>query len=262
MLSEWAKAVRKTARGRLVIHHRTGDDCWLDLVVAYWEGMLPDAQPVPSSKFARVHRRGNLYFKRYLVRDWRDAVKNVFRASRARRALESGMMVASLGFHIPQPVCLIEGHGQSALLTEAIADAPNVRDWLNKPEFGVAACRPRKRTLLRALAQEVAAWHNAGLHHADMRVGNILCRAEGGRWTLFWLDNEAVRHYARLPESQRVHNLMQINMEQFGVSLTDRLFFWKCYAAKAGISAAAGRRIIRRVMRYTQRRWRQRGWLK
>lgn len=261
MLSDWVRVVKKTSQGRIAIHHRPDDVRWADQAVAYWEGRLAGLEPVPSSKFARVHRRENYYFKRYLVRGWRDAFKNLFRASRARRALERGEDIESLGFYAPRAVCLIESGRECALVTEAINNAPNFREWLNKPELGVVTSRKKKRALLRAVAEVVAAWHNAGLHHADLRIGNLLCRQEAGLWKFFWLDNEGVTRHRRVPEDLRVHNLMQVNMERTGVTLTDRLFFWRCYAAKAGIRKSDERRIMRAVIDYTRQRWKERGWL-
>jgi hypothetical protein len=221
---------------------------------------------VPSSKFAQVHRHDGLYFKRYLIRDWRDVLKHAFRPSRARRALLRGEELAALGIGAPRAVCLVEETRLglvrgSALVTESIDNAPNLRDWLNKPDLGVCGRKRERRVLLAAFAREVARWHNAGLHHADMRIGNILCRTSPSGWTFHWLDNEGNARYSTLPDSERVHNLMQVNMERTGVTLTDRMFFWDAYAEAANVDPMEGRAIQRAVIDYTQRRWKERGWL-
>jgi hypothetical protein len=262
MLQAWIRVTRRP----ILIWHRPGESAWADDAPAYWEGRLAGLQPVPASKTAIVHRRGSLYFKRYLIRNRGDVLKHLFFASRARRALLRGEELAAAGIHVPRPACLIEERRWgtvtgSALVTEAIDDAPNLRDWLNKPDLGVAGRHGAKRELLAAFAREVARWHNAGFHHADMRIGNILCRREAGGWTFHWLDNEGNSRHRVIPAQERVHNLMQVNMERTGVSLTDRMYFWKAYAAAAGIPAKEERTLQRAVMAYTQRRWKERGWL-
>ena len=261
MLSDWVKVVKKTSQGRITIHHKPGDARWVDTAVAYWENRLPGLEPVPASKFARVQRRDGYFFKRYMVRGLHDAMKDWFRPSRARRALDCGEDIESLGFNAPRSVCLIEDGRESALVTEAIENAPDFRAWLNKPELGVAASRKKKRVLLRAVAEHIATWHNAGLHHPDLRIGNLLCRQDSGVWRFFWLDNEAITRHGHLPERLRIHNLMQVNMERTGVTLADRMYFWHCYVEKAGIRERDQRRILRGVMDWTQKRWHERGWL-
>jgi hypothetical protein len=222
---------------------------------------------VPSSKVAEVHQRDGFYFKRYLIRDWRDVLKHAFRPSRARRALQRGEELTQLGIHTPRAVCLIEEKRGgfvrgSALVTETIDNAPNLRAWLNTPELGVEGNRKKRRALLAAFAREVARWHNAGLHHADMRIGNILCRPDAAGWIFHWLDNEGNRRYAALPEAERVHNLMQVNMERTGITMADRMFFWRVYAEACGLPAERERAIQFAVIDYTQRRWKERGWLR
>ena len=186
--------------------------------------------------------------------------------SRAKRALIRGEEIQALGFSSPRVLCLIEERRagfvrQSALITEAIHDASNIRDWLDRPELEVANSIRRKRQLLRAFGRAVGAWHEAGLYHGDMRTSNILCRTSKGEFTFFWLDNERSRKFALLPMRFRVHNLMQVNMERRGVTLMDRMRFWKAYLEETHISSNQQKRIIWKVIRKTKKRWKKRGWM-
>ncbi|UCD70747.1 MAG: hypothetical protein JSW70_07000 [Syntrophobacterales bacterium] len=244
----------------------------MNLALAYWQGKLNGLSIVRSSRFAIVHKfsvaPGSLtcYAKRFLIRDWSDWIKHMIQMSRAKRALIRGEEIQALGFSSPRALCLIEECWavfvrQSALITEAIHDAPNIRDWLNRPELEVANSIQRKRQLLRTFGRAVGAWHEAGLYHGDMRTSNILCRTYKGGFTFFWVDNERSRKFARLPMRLRVHNLMQVNMERRGVTMTDRMRFWKAYLEETHIPTNQQKRVIWKVIRKTKKRWKKRGWV-
>jgi tRNA A-37 threonylcarbamoyl transferase component Bud32 len=270
----WVKVVRKAPleAGHLEIYHRPGEDQWVDLALAYWQGKLNGLTVVKSSRSAIVHKgslnqdSSTFYAKRFLIRDLSDWIKHMIQPSRAKRALIHGEEIQTLGFSSPRALCLIEERRagfvrQSALITEAIYEAPNIWDWLNRPELEVANSIQRKRQLLRAFGRAVGAWHEAGLYHGDIRTGNILCRASKGGFLFFWLDNERSRKFARLPMPLRVHNLMQVNMERRGVTLTDRMRFWKAYLEETHIPPNQQKRIMWKVIRKTKKRWKKRGWM-
>ena len=270
----WVRVVKESPSegGRLGIYHRQGDDQWVDLALAYWQGKLNGLTLVESSGSSVVHKYRvtsdslTCYIKRFLIRDWSDWIKHVVRMSRAKRALIRGEEIQALGFSTPPALCLIEESRalivrQSALITEAIHDAPNIREWLNRPHLGVARSIQQKRQLLRALGREVGALHAAGFHHGDMRSTNILCRSSRRGFTFFWLDNERTNKLPRLPMRLRAHNLTQLNMERRGVTLTDRMRFWKTYLNETDISPLQEQRTLRKVIRRSQKRWKKRGWM-
>lgn len=268
MPPDWVHVVRenRAGPGRLHIWHRRDQPVWVDDAVAYWAGRLDGLSEVLSSRFAVVHRGRECYFKRYVVRGWRDFFKHLVRPSRARRALRGGGALERAGFHAPRPACLVEERvggavRASALVTEEVSHAPDLRAWLNRPVLGVATDLRRKRALLRAFAREVGRLHAAGFHHADMRIGNVLCRMKGSDWEFYWLDNEGIRRWRRLPRRLQIHNLMQVNMERAGVTLADRMRFWQEYKAAAGVSPMWSEDTLQAVIRWTRERWRERGWL-
>ncbi len=200
-------------------------------------------------------------FKRYRLRRWTDYFKHIFRPARARRDLVKNLMVIQAGFHSMNSVCLLERRRwgvpvESALLTEWIDDAPTVRIWLTERRLD----REQKREFLRGLARETARFHQTGLFHGDMRLTNILCRFDG-EWMFYWIDNERSRRYSTLPASKRIRNLMQLNMDRQGLTRTDRMQFWKIYAERADLGASDRKAIARQVIRWTRKRWMERGWL-
>jgi len=271
---ELARLPGWTAQSRLVVYYRLGAEHWRDIARDYRHGHLRGLEPAPSARTALVHYgrvapdSKRYYFKRYLPRNRLDPVKDLFRASRARRALASEKLLQRHGLHTPRVHCLIEEYRWGglvfcALVTEETKDAPSVRAWLTRPELGVAENRPRRIAFLQAFAREIGTWHGSNLYHGDLRFGNVLCRQAPNGYTFVWLDNERNRHYRRgLPLAKRIRNLMQANYEPVGgVTLTDRMRFWRAYLERAGLRPERERYVLRRVVEKTQKRWRKRGWL-
>lgn len=193
-------------------------------------------------------------------RDVGDVVKHFFRPSRAMRALVAGEALRDLGFRVPEPRCVIEAPTcgtvvESALITAGIENVFNVYDWFHEGRGGIR----EKRELLRAYGTEVGRMHACGVFHGDMRKSNVLCALVQGQYRFFWLDNERTR-VGRLTARRRIRNLVQVNMEREGVTLSDRMRIWKAYAAAAGLDPGLQREIQRGVIEKTQKRWRRLGW--
>lgn len=262
----WVKVEKKLFRGYIKIYHHSGEDRWVDIAVSYWEGGMTPLTRVESSQSAVVHE-GNVealscYFKRYLIRDFKDRIKHIIRPSRARRAMRSDEKVQSYGFNSPRSLCLIEERRygflrQSALVTEAIKDAPSVSYWINQGFDNSPELRQR---FLSAFGHVAGTWHSKGLHHGDMRLGNILCSFRNGEFVFYWLDNERTERYTLLPLSRRVNNLVQVNMEP-GLSPMDRMEFWNAYIEKNNLSARQEKELMHKVIRKTRKRWKKKGWL-
>lgn len=257
--------------GTLKVTFRGDDPKWQILAPACWDLRLPGFEPVTCAPFSKVQRGrlerepANVYLKKFLVRGRGDAIKGLFRESRAHRAWRGGLLIENEGFKAPHARCIIRPRsflaGESMLVTDEIADAVSVRSRLTDPLNGVPASGREREGFIRAFAHEVAAWHNAGLYHGDMRLGNILTRRTERDWEFIWLDNERARKFRRLPARKREQNLMQINMEREGVSPADRFCFWRAYARTVHLSGRALGRTARRVRAWTRKRWRARGWL-
>jgi tRNA A-37 threonylcarbamoyl transferase component Bud32 len=267
----WRRTIHRLSgwHHRLTVEYPADQPFWATLgLEAYTRGTLPGLAPVQSAATAVV-QAGRLepdgeacYLKQFLHRDPMDPLKDLLRASRARRALRNERIATALGFHLPRSLCLLEARRggrlvYNALVTEAVEHARRARDWIME-----APDRHARRRFLLALAREIGAWHGAGLYHGDLRPGNILAQSSDDGFTFWWLDNERNRRYAVLPPGRRIHNLMQINYEPLPISLTDRLRFWRAYRETARLPDDQAADVLRRVIAKTQRRWRKRGWLK
>jgi len=266
MMDGWVKVVKKLSRGYLKIFCRPGDEKWVNLALSYWQGEITDLTRVKSSPHAIVYEgtvmAQSCYFKRYTMRGISDRIKHILRPSRARRDLINGEMIQSLGFYSPHSLCLIEECRagfvqQSALITGAIKDALSVTCWINEECADSPDLRQR---FLKAFGHVAGAWHSKGLHHGDMRLGNILCRFLNGEFVFFWLDNERTKWYTTLPMSRRINNLVQVNMNR-KLTLTDRMRFWSAYIEKAGLPSHQEKRIMRKVIKKTVKRWKKKDWI-
>jgi hypothetical protein len=259
-------ATRSPEGARLTVHHRAGDDRWIDLATRYWDGALPGIARIKSSRFAIVDA-GRVppddqpcFFKRFLFRDAADWWKHWVRASRARRALLRGEEIRRLGFVAPEPLCLIEeqraaGPGLTALVTVAIQGARSMREWIHEPAASTPRALARRRELLRAFGRAIGAWHAAGLYHGDLSPRNVLCRCRDDRVELFWLDNEGVRRFGCLPMRLRLRNLAQVNNRLKELTGTDRLRLARGYFEEAGLSPAVRRDVLRDLAERRRRRF-------
>ena len=252
----------------LSVYTRSKANAWVELALLFRKGLHQEFVTVASSSTARVYRKRvpfvnqTCYFKEYLKRDAWDPLKDLFRASRAKRALRSEEEATKQGFHLPRSLCLIEEYRWGirtycALVTESIDEAKSVRDQIRLQREKTTEASRSKRKLLSAFGREVGTWHAAGFHHGDLRLGNVLYQPNRG---FSWLDNERNQRYRRLPLRQRVHNLTQINFEPLGLSKTDKMRFWRPYASLQKFTRYEERKVIKRVLKKTRKRRRKRGW--
>jgi tRNA A-37 threonylcarbamoyl transferase component Bud32 len=104
---------------------------------------------------------------------------------------------------------------------------------------------------LRQLAGLFQALHAEQIYHGDLKDANILVAAQhsGRSISLFLLDLEGVRRYARLSQRRRVKNLVQLyrTLGRY-LSPSQRLFFLKCYLGPLFVDRRLKRRLIRRVL--------------
>ncbi|MGD9874887.1 MAG: lipopolysaccharide kinase InaA family protein [Kiritimatiellia bacterium] len=270
--SKWiTRRVAAPGGGTLKVTFRADDPKWPVLAPACWDMNLPGFEPVKCAPFSNV-RKGRLegetsevYLKKFLVRGWRDAVKGLFRASRAWRAWRGDLLIGNAGFSAPRVRCLIRPCGifrsGSMLITDEVRDAVAVKKRLLDPQYGLPVAGPQRHAFIRAVAKQVAALHGAGICHGDLRLGNILSRETAGGWEFIWLDNERNRRYRSLPRRLRNRNLMQFNMDR-PVVLADRLCFWRAYVRASKLSKEDMALTARWIRARTRKRWLKHGFLK
>jgi len=224
---------------------------------------------VHSSKFTRVYKskvdfngvEKTLYLKWYLYRSAWDFIKHLCRSSRAKRAFRAKLMLAENNFEAPIIVAMGECRPTffcmaSFLVTLEIENVKPARQLLLESiDSTTTEQLQAKRRQIRAFAQAVGRMHNSGIFQGDLRLGNPLARNDGTGWRFFFLDNERTRKFGRLPHRLRVKNLVQVNMvPPLQMSNTDRMRFFKAYAAENKMTGHRAKKLIRGTLKKTRKR--------
>lgn len=224
---------------------------------------LTDRETIPASSAATVYRARldaagvslPVFVKGFRYRSALDRIKHLLRKSRSLRAFAADQLLNREGFATPET--LLTGWRQRCFIKDTfftITAELSGYDNLYRHLERLATDAPcRKRQLVESLAATIAALHNRGIVHGDLRLGNIMAIHEG-QWRFAFLDNERTRRYHRLPERLRIKNLVQLNMLS-GPTLTraDRLRFFRAYCAStAGDFDASSLR--QRVLARTRQR--------
>ena len=222
---------------------------------------------VSSSRFSRVYRCRigflgtvhSLYLKQYLHRSAWDAIKHLFRPSRAQRAFKASLMLAENGLLSPEviavgelkygPVC-----ARTFLITREVAGARSavvlLADFARRPDKAQA-----KHDLIAAFGETVGRMHAAGIFHGDLRPGNVFGEDTSEGWRFFLLDNERTKKFRWLPHRLIVKNLVQIGMlSNQSLTTTDRMRFLKSYLARHTRPGADYRKFAAEVSSKTQAR--------
>jgi tRNA A-37 threonylcarbamoyl transferase component Bud32 len=259
-LGRWPGAV-------LHIRHPVDEPGWGDAAVGLWEGFMAEP-PLPRGRWAIVRRMrvapaaGDVYVKRLYMRSPWDVIKHFWRASRAMREWRGAELAAGAGRRVPVVRCVVVERVLgfvcgSMIVAEAVEGASPFWQELRAAESGTAAGVARRRMLLRLLADEVSAWHRAGVCHGEMHFGNVLCVEEAGGVAFVWLDHE--RTFRSRSVAERSRNLADLGKDR-GLSLRERILFWHVYRRGLGLSRRKARRLRNATWLRIRRAWKQRGW--
>lgn len=187
--------------------------------------------------FREGKKREEYYLKIYHHSRALGAIKDLFRYSKAFRALRQGLALAEQGFHAPIAVAAGEERSlrllkKAFLLTMRVEGSPLplfLREHFSVP-LAAAALR-QKRDSLKKFAEETRRLHEAGFVHGDLVPSNVLVRANGGGVDFFYMDNDRTRRYpVWLAQRLWKRNLVQLNRFVLpGISLQDRMRFLQSY---------------------------------
>lgn len=211
--------------------------------------------------YAAGDRGEEFYLKAYHRSYLLGSGKDIFRQSKALRALKQGILLAGHGFHAPVAVAAGEERSLRVLTRAFLLTAPV--EGLPLPLFLQNYCAVpltgatvrQKRDYLRQLALEIRRLHRAGFVHGDLVPSNIFLRRQGTEVTFFYMDNDRTRLYpAWLPQSLWKRNLVQLNRFVLpGISLQDRMRFLRCYLGKTPWGRSE-RNLARWLEKKTRRR--------
>lgn len=158
-----------------------------------------------------------LFIKKYRVRNWRDRLKYLLVASKARREWEISRAFRGKGVRIPEPVGMIEKRHrgfleESIYICEAMDEVQPLMDFVTE-RFGgeelseeEAAEKGRK---VRLLGDTVRRIHESGLFHADLHAGNFLI-GRSGDGELYLIDLHWARMGKTVSHRQRFWNIAQL----------------------------------------------------
>lgn len=188
-------------------------------------------------------------------------LKDLFRDSKAFRALKQGEALSEQGFHVPLTVAAGEERNlrllkRAFLLTSGIKATPLslfLREHCSLP-LDLSALR-KKREYLKQLALEIRRLHQYGFVHGDLVPSNILVQAGGREVVFFYMDHDRTRgHPVWIPHGLWKRNLVQLNRFVLtGISLQDRMRFLRFYLGKRSWEKN-DRRLIRWLEDKTRRR--------
>ncbi|MBI2360402.1 MAG: hypothetical protein HYV04_16125 [Deltaproteobacteria bacterium] len=240
---QWGEGLRKELLGQLESH-------------------APDHHPQTARfDYPAGENGATFYLKIYHSVRFFGSVKDLFRDSKAFRALKQGTVLSGLGFHVPLAVAAGEQRRyrslkRAFLLTLSVKARPLplfLRESFSPPLEKSAL--KQKREYIAKLAQEVRHLHELGFVHGDLVPSNILIRPEAGGATFFFVDNDRTRRYpCWLPLLLWRRNLVQLNRFRLaGISLQDRLRFLNSY-----LSPDHGREKRRRLIQRLERKTRER----
>ncbi len=182
------------------------------------EGSIPDKTPDEILKFlSDVHNRsrttfvksGNfreerIFLKRYNYKGIKDSCKNLFRKSRALKAMEAALRVEEIGLDTPEVIFACEKRVFGILMKSFIATrAINAR---NLVEMDAGNSCPDG--IISDVAGYVRRMHETGIFHVDFKGENLLYDEKGNIY-LIDLDRLKVKRF--LSMDNIIKNLSYLN---------------------------------------------------
>jgi tRNA A-37 threonylcarbamoyl transferase component Bud32 len=125
-----------------------------------------------------VGRADGLILKRYNLRKVESIIKDLFRASRARRAFHKAYHLELLGIPTAKPIAAAERRVLRVLLRSYFV----MEEIPHATEFG--QWRGDGEAVLRRVAELLAKLHNEGFSHRDLKETNIVLDARGQPYLL------------------------------------------------------------------------------
>jgi tRNA A-37 threonylcarbamoyl transferase component Bud32 len=159
----------------------------------------------------------SLFIKKYRVRDWKDRLKSLLTASKARKEWKISRAFRGKGVRIPEPVGVMEKRHrgflvESIYISEAMDGFQPLMDFITE-RFGgeelTEEDKAEKRRHVQLLGDTVRRIHEGGLFHGDLHAGNFLTR-RSGEGELYLIDLHWARMERALSRRQRFWNIAQL----------------------------------------------------
>jgi len=193
-----------------------------------------------------------VFLKRYNYKGIKDSCKNLFRKSRALKAMEAALKVKEIGLDTPEVIFACEKRFLGILMKSFIATrAVNARNLVEVVTGG--SCTDG---LISDVAQYVRRMHETGVSHVDFKGENLLFD-DKGKIYLIDLDRLKVKSYLSLDNI--IKNLTYLNAS-FCMSLSreKRIGFLDEYLKGNPVLIRHREDIIRMIEAYTDIRLKKR----
>jgi tRNA A-37 threonylcarbamoyl transferase component Bud32 len=147
--------------------------------------------------------KGDLFLKRYKIRDFTDGLKYLVFPSKARKEWVMARRALSKGIPTPLPLAMAERRRarflkEAFLITQTISPSSPLIELI--PEKG-------HEDLLLNTARLLRGAHDAGLFHQDLHAGNILVETQ--MRNVYIIDLHRSKFVRRVSRQQRLWNLAQ-----------------------------------------------------
>lgn len=188
---------------------------------------------ISADAYRFEHGERQFFYKYFLHRNWREPIKQVFRGTRAQRALRGHLQLVQHGFQSPSVVAVGRKAPFSFLVTHYLEGYVGLDHWFESEGHitGDENFMAEKRYLIRWLATLIRRLHDQHIFHGDLGWGNILVKkGTQGQWRYAFIDNERTRYGRFQSDRNRIRNLVDLNMTAgTKLSPSDRLRFFKAY---------------------------------
>ncbi len=186
---------------------------------------------VPSTTVIALEFHGErLYFKYFSAHKGFRRIKNLFRDSKAMKALRGAYLLNECGIRTPEVIAVRQGRGMArgreALLVTRHTEGHNLRILIRNRSIDSV----KRARLAEGLGREVARMHSHGLTHGDLHIGNVLVNFGGDTTTFSFMDTERVKKNASGLDRHILKDLSLLNHPNIGCLTTrDRLRFFISY---------------------------------
>lgn len=200
----------------------------------------------PSSEVTRLPMSigdvcTNVIYKRFNCPKRLDALRATLHHSPALRAWHGGHGLLIRRIPTPRPLAVIERlRGpfvrESYLITQALPDAVNLQDYMQKivSKLPHDVRRRRIRWLLGQLGQFLRQMHQRNISHRDMKASNFLLTPADPAATspkLYLIDLAGAQIWRRLPAARCVQNMSRVVASLQSYSLLTRTDFLRLLCA-------------------------------
>jgi len=216
--------------------------------------VLPDVLNYSRTTFVKSgnFEEGRIFLKRYNYKGIKDSCKNLFRKSRALKAMEAALKVEGIGLNSPEVIFACEKRVLGILIRSFIATrAVNARNLVE-----IVTGNSCLYALISDVAGYVRRMHETGVFHVDFKGENLLYDEKGNIY-LIDLDRLKVKHFLSI--GNIIKNLSYLNASFcMSVSREKRIGFLDEYLKGNPGLIRHRDDIIRKIEAYTDVRLKKR----